>query len=295
MKVIIPALSGFCPGVKSAERNIFRIKERSPAEPLYVYGYLINNRKYIAHLAGRGVHTVDSIDAVPRGATAVIRTHGLDKNEEAALRKRAKVVDLTCAKVKKVQREIEARAAAGFFIVIVGTKDHPETRGHVSYAGECAVAENADACDAIVGSLARPAAAGDEGGRRKVFLCAQTTAPRELFELVLDRLRKIDGICIELEVYDSICAVTDRKERTALKMQRAADVTFVIGDRISANANKLFRILSAPGRRAFFVEDLVELRTLNLSLAHDETALLVSSASTPLFIEREIASYLESV
>ena len=79
MTVIIPEHSGFCPGVSNAEKNIFRLKEREPGVRLYVYGYLINNRKYIAFLEEQGVRTVESMEDIPEGAVVIVRTHGLDR------------------------------------------------------------------------------------------------------------------------------------------------------------------------------------------------------------------------
>jgi hypothetical protein len=45
----------------------------------------------------------------------------------------------------------------------------------------------------------------------------------------------------------------------------------------------------------YFIEDADELRRLSLALKPDGKALLVSSASTPAFIETEIAAYLRSL
>ncbi|MBN2351480.1 MAG: 4-hydroxy-3-methylbut-2-enyl diphosphate reductase [Spirochaetales bacterium] len=294
MTVIIPEHSGFCPGVSNAEKNIFRLKKREPGVRLFVYGYLINNRKYIAFLEEQGVRTVESMEDIPEGAVVIVRTHGLDRNEEAALRGRFRVVDLTCPKVKKVQNEIDAHARQGYAVVIVGKEDHPETRGHKSCAGECSVIGRVEECAPVVDRLQ---AANPGGGLpRKVFLCAQTTASRDLFEAIVSAFQAAGPGIFDLSVYDSICPVTDRKERESLRLRKDADVTFVVGDKISANASKLYRLLSAePGTPVYFVEDLAELKSLGLDLPPGGKALLIASASTPAFIEQDIALYLESL
>jgi 4-hydroxy-3-methylbut-2-enyl diphosphate reductase len=293
MEVIIPDLSGFCPGVKAAERSIYKLKSRCPGSLLIVYGYLINNRKYISYLEEQGVHTVNDMESIPAGATAIIRTHGLDRNEEALLRERFSVIDLTCPKVKKVQHEIDVHAQAGYAVVIVGTEDHPETRGHKSYAGECLIIGRIEDGDSILERL-RPQGPADRP--RKVFLCAQTTASRDLFEAIVSRFKAAGSRSFDLSVYDSICPVTDRKEKESLRLQKQVDVTFVVGDKISANATELFRILSQdPACPAYFIEDVVELRKLSPAPKPDGRALLVSSASTPGFIETEIVAYLRGL
>jgi 4-hydroxy-3-methylbut-2-enyl diphosphate reductase len=293
MIVVIPERSGFCPGVKNAEKNIIRLKKEHQSSPLYVYGFLINNKNYIEYLSGQDIHTVESLDDIPNGATVIIRTHGLDRRQEAVLRSRFHVVDLTCVNVKKVQHEIAARTAEGFFIVIVGTKNHPETKGLVSYAEHCAVLEKADELEVLFDRLVL--SFGNDSPK-KIFICAQTTGSRELFERVISALTTRLGSEYEIRIHDSICPVTDRKEKEALRLQREVDVSFVVGDRISSNATKLFRILSAATEnKVYFIEDLDDLISLELALGLYRKALLVSSASTPLFIEKKIKAYLAAV
>ncbi len=294
MTVVIPEHSGFCPGVKSAEQRVFAVKKARPDRALFVDGFLINNKKYIEYLEGNGVHTVENQAAIPEGATVFIRTHGLDRNEEKRLRSRFDVEDLTCAHVKKVQREIARHAARGFFIVITGTKDHPETKGLVSYAkGRFFVVENDVDLESLAATVLSRAL---DSPADTVFLCSQTTGTRAFFEKVKSRLESALGAGgPRLSVYDSICPVTERKGEEALRLQREADVSFVIGDRLSSNARKLFQALAATGREVHFIEDVKEMEALGLDLRRYAKALVVSSASTPTFIEKQIVQLLESV
>jgi 4-hydroxy-3-methylbut-2-enyl diphosphate reductase len=290
MKVIIPATSGFCPGVKSAERKVFEIKKKSPHHPLFINGFLINNKRYIGYLEKNGVHMADTAAQIPAGATVFIRTHGIDRSEERHLRSRYRLEDLTCVKVKKIQREIARHACEGYDTVITGTKNHPEIKGLVSYAaGRGTVVEDKQDLDQV--------AERHSGTDAKIFLCSQTTGSRALFSLAKQRLAAVCGpdLTTRLRVYDSICPVTEKKEEEALRLQASADVSFVVGDKLSSNAKKLFSRLAAAKREVYFVEDLEELLALELPLSRFRRALVVSSASTPDFIERRIVEYLSSV
>jgi 4-hydroxy-3-methylbut-2-enyl diphosphate reductase len=289
MEVIIPAHSGFCPGVKTAEQKVFETKRARPGQTLYVEGFLINNKIFIAYLERNGIQTVESVEDIPAGSVVFIRTHGLNRHDEAVHRRTYDLIDLTCVNVKKVQKEIARRTEQGFVTVIVGTRDHPEIRGLVSYAdGRHLVLENETDLEAL---------AGTPVDGRKIFLCSQTTGSRVLFETVRRRLEEMVGTDHpeRLQVYDSICPVTERKEEEALCLQRETDISFVIGDKLSSNAKKLHQRLAAAKRGVYFVEDLEELKSLELPLEQFRKALVVSSASTPDFIEREVTAYLSSI
>jgi 4-hydroxy-3-methylbut-2-en-1-yl diphosphate reductase len=288
MEVIVPEHSGFCPGVKTAERKVFEAKRDRPGRTLYVIGYLINNKNFIDYLEQHDIRTVEAATDIPPGAVVFIRTHGLDRAEEQALRGTFEVIDLTCVHVKQVQREIARHVAEGFFIVITGTKEHPEIRGLVSYAGDAHVVLEDEA------DLATFTEAG--AGTGEVFLCSQTTGSREFFDSVALRLREVlRPARRRILIHDPICPVTERKEREALRLQEQADVSFVIGDKLSSNAKKLFRILAAAKPAVHFIEDLKDLKGMGLPLERFRKALVVSSASTPAFIEREVVAYLTAV
>jgi len=292
MLVIVPRLSGFCPGVKIAEKKLFQLKKARPEEPVFVYGYVINNRKYIEYLEENNIHTTLDMHAIPADAVIAIRTHGLAQDEEPRLREIHRVEDLTCTKVKRSQKEILRRSGQGFFIVIVGKKDHPETRGLASYAGNYRVVETTADIAALSENFPIQL---EEAGTARVFIIAQTTAARGLFEETRSALStRLAGIA-SIDSYDSICPVTEEKEREAVRLQAGADVSFVVGDKISANAKKLFQTLLEGSRETYFIEDLEDLIARKLPLAGYRIALVVSSASTPRFVENEIRAYLESL
>jgi len=285
-------MSGFCPGVRNAEKKLLQENSRPRCGHIYAYGNIINNSNYITYLKGLDIHTVGSVDQVPPGSSLAIRTHGINKQEESALEKNYNLIDLTCVNVKRVQLSILDYAARGFFTVIIGKKNHPEIKGLVSYAENYVVIETPEELEDFAlryhGLLQHQKV-------NRVFIVSQTTGRKDIFEMAVEKIKQTCSPRTEIVTYNSICPITDRKEKEALRMQAEVDITFVVGDRLSSNANKLYTILAEKSTEVYFIADLAELISLNLPLKNHSCALLVSSASTPLFVENEIRAYLEDI
>jgi 4-hydroxy-3-methylbut-2-enyl diphosphate reductase len=222
-----------------------------------------------------------------------IRTHGLDRDVEDGLRERFEVIDLTCSKVKRLQLRIQEHSEAGFFIVITGKRSHPEVQAHVSYAADSFVIENQDDLESFLQNAGGVRDVLNEKAYKKIYIVSQTTAPRRLFTEAVEAISR--RLPYRVESRDTICACTSEREAEALKVQTGVDVTFVVGDRISSNANRLYETLRAHEERTYFVQDLDELKSLKLPLSRFKVAQVVSSSSTPEFTEREIVGYLETI
>jgi 4-hydroxy-3-methylbut-2-enyl diphosphate reductase len=292
MQVIRPKLSGFCPGVRNAVKKLFQEKKKIGLNPIYAYGNIINNSNYIAYLGEHRIQTVETTDNLAQGSYVAIRTHGINRQEELLLKIRFNTIDLTCVNVKRVQLSISDHSRQGYFIVITGKKDHPEIKGLISYAQDYLVIENYPELELF---LKQDLSHLKEKGYNKLFIVSQTTGSQDLFEQTVTGIKKICGKQMEVAIYDSICPVTERKEQEALRLQKQVDITFVVGDTISSNANKLYNILSGAKTPVYFIADLKELLSLKLPLSTYSEALVVSSASTPLFIEEEICNYLKKI
>ena len=130
MKIELAENYGFCFGVKRA------IKIAEENKNSATYGPLIHNNKEITRLKNDfNVALEENIEAFKNGDTAVVRTHGITKNELALLKERdIKVIDATCPYVTKPQQICEEMSKDGYDIVIFGDENHPEIKGVRSYA-----------------------------------------------------------------------------------------------------------------------------------------------------------------
>lgn len=294
MHVLIPRLSGFCPGVKQAERKLFEACQAEPPGTIAILGLMINNRRYIDYITRKGIRTVEDTEGLPEGSPLMIRTHGISRFEEERLKKRYRLFDLTCRNVKRVQLKIRQESERGAFVLITGKKSHPEVKGLESYANHFRILETEADREEYLSESRRRGTPLPSADYTSLFLVSQTTGSRSFFE---ETIAMIEEAWSEIphSYFDSICPITNRKEREALQLQKEADVSFVIGDHISSNANKLYQKLRDGNDRTYLIQDLKELKTLQIPLSRYRTALIVSSASTPEFVEQEVTDYLSAI
>ncbi len=293
MRVLVPELSGFCPGVKSAENRILEEISKQTESRHSVLGMMINNRKYIKHLSSMGVFTSEEPSEIPEGSTVFIRTHGIDCKIESELKNNFNLIDLTCRNVKSVQKIIGKYSDMGAAIIITGKKTHPEVIGLRSYGRHTAVLENDEDLNNFIANPEINGKPFNHDDFTELFITSQTTGSLTFFNETIKRIKSKWPEAI-VKSFNSICPVTKKKEVEALKLQKNADISFVIGDPLSSNAGKLFKSLKGADERTFFIQDLAELKARKLNFSKLKKALVVSSASTPDFVEEEIIKYLES-
>ncbi len=283
MLVLVPKTSGFCPGVKRAEDGVFKLREES--DKVNIYGALIHNQDYTRMLQTHNINSV-FVDQLSKGDTLVIRTHGIPKDEESRLKKEFILKDMTCPIVKRVQKQIEKESLQNAYVIISGKKDHAEVLGLVSYAKNYLVIENQKDLDNFLKNISIPKDC------KKIFVLSQTTHSREFFEILCRQIQStIKDIPITIK--DTICPITENKEQESLLLQKEVDFTVVIGDLNSSNSKKLYTVLKND--MTIFTQNLSHLQSLELDWEGVQTVLVVSSTSTPLFIEKEIVEYLESI
>jgi len=130
LKIKLAENYGFCFGVKRA------IKIAEENRDSATYGPLIHNSKEISRLKNDyNVALTENLNDFRPGDKAVIRTHGIPKNELETLHANSiEVIDATCPYVTKPQQICEEMSEQGYDIVIFGDEKHPEIKGVKSYA-----------------------------------------------------------------------------------------------------------------------------------------------------------------
>ena len=114
MKIELASSYGFCFGVKRA------IKIAENAGDAATIGPLIHNNEEINRLEKNyNVKTLEGIGELKDEKKAIIRTHGITKNDLAELKKTdIKVIDATCPFVTKPQQICEKMSEEGYDVVI---------------------------------------------------------------------------------------------------------------------------------------------------------------------------------
>ena len=281
-RVIRARTAGFCMGVILALRNLDDIVENWAAEgPIFTLGPIIHNPQVLEEYANKGIVTADSPREIPRGATVVIRAHGVPKNVLDTLKERgAHIVDATCPKVKKAQLLIATEAQQGRTLLLYGEESHPEVKGLLSYAAAGAyVFDSPEKLNAI------PLEKG-----RRYFLAAQTTQDRGKFDAIATKL--ISSRDLDVTVLHTLCDATRERQEETVRIAEEADIMVVVGGFDSGNTRRLVQVAAAQRKPCLHVETARDLPLDDLK-GFSKIG-LTAGASTPKRLIDEIHDLLES-
>jgi len=235
MKIELAENYGFCFGVKRA----IKIAEENRRSA--TYGPLIHNAKEIDRLKQDfQVALTENLDDFRAGDTAVIRTHGIPKQELEMLHARdVNVVDATCPYVTKPQQICEEMSEQGYDIVIFGDEAHPEIRGVKSYAKDGAhVVLSVEELESI-------------RFKEKIAVVAQTTRKVEEFLRIVDYLIPRYK---EVRVFNTICNATFENQDAVRALSQKADVMIIIGGKNSSNTKQLQSIAESHCPDSYHIE-----------------------------------------
>lgn len=271
---------GFCTGVKAAIARALRAL--SVSRPVFCLHALVHNERVVEDLRERGMRFVEDLGDVPEGATALFSAHGVTPGaRREAARRGLRVIDATCPFVTRVHRQVQAYAAQGLPVVVVGHAGHVEVRGVVEEAREAGAAVAVVASPGEAAALPFPAQAA-------VGVVCQTTLAAEDAQAVLAALRARFRQ-VETDASSTVCTATrDRQEAVRRFVAGGGDGVLVLGSAASSNTRRLVEIAEAAGARAWRAASREELAACDFS----EVSRLgvTAGASTPeAFFEQALA------
>jgi len=263
---------GFCFGVK---RAIKIAEENSNAS---TYGPLIHNSKEINRLEEDfKVGLTEDYKTFNAGDKAIVRTHGIQKNELADLKKDGvDVIDATCPYVTKPQQISQEMSEAGYDVIIFGDEAHPEIKGVKSYATHGArVVTSADELK-------------DMHFKEKIALVAQTTRRVEDYMEIANYLIPRHK---EVRVFNTICNATFENQEAVRKISTKADVMIIIGGKNSSNTKQLYSISHDDCENSYHIEDEND---IDFSWFKDKKFCGISAgASTPDWIIQNVINAIQ--
>ncbi len=271
--VIRSRVMGFCMGVKAVMQKVEREIASASDLPLYTYGPLIHNRPVIEKLRRQGVEVLDQPHEGTAG-TLVIRAHGIQPSVRAEFRKAGyRIVEGTCPRVLKSQNTVLEYSAKGWFVVIVGDRNHGEVKAVQGCAADSAVVLTEEEA----AQLDIP---------DKTIVIAQTTFS----------LREFDKICKVLTaknrhitVVHSICPATRERQESLDELLQQVDAVVVAGGKNSANTRRLFLKAKNSGKPSWHIEDAGELPA---EIKNFQRIGITAGASTPDWIIDDIEKAL---
>jgi (E)-4-hydroxy-3-methyl-but-2-enyl pyrophosphate reductase len=265
MKVIVAEKCGFCPGVKNAISMAEKILAQE--KDVYSLGPIIHNTDVVEKLARAGLKTVDTIEQIPSG-TVLIRSHGVAPDQLAKMQQKGlKIVDATCILVKRVQRIARELSVAGYKVVVIGDRNHPEIQAVVGCAEDVIVV--ADESD--LHKLPKNANLG---------IVCQTTQSPEHFAGMLAAIAR-NGFN-ELKVINTLCKEAIERQESAVELCKKVDIMFVLGGMESANTRKLAELCKKYNSQTFHLQNWNEFDTS--MLFGKAVAGVTAGASTPEWI-----------
>lgn len=291
MNVTVASHAGFCFGVRRATEAVERAI-RDGGSRIFTLGRLIHNDGYCTSLAARGVTEIaaevlpDVLRMAETGerVTVVVRAHGelssvLETLSAAAARCPAlSVLDCTCPFVEKVRRIAREHSGPDDFFLLLGAREHPEVRGIMSCAGDGAVFADADELSRLIAEEKLPAP-----GTKRLFVASQTTQKLSEWEKSLKILKKV---YTNARIFDTICSVTEERQKEAAALAAHADAMLVIGSRASSNTQKLFCVCREACPRTYLIEDARGLCVPELSRC--QSVSITAGASTPDSVIQEV-------
>ena len=238
LKILLAAPRGFCAGVERA----IEIVEKSIKKygtPIYVRHEIVHNKHVVDDLKNKGAIFVEELDEIKDKTRPVIfSAHGVPKKiPEDAKNYNMTYVDATCPLVSKVHREAENLNRAGYQIILIGHKNHPEVIGTMGQLPIGSVELIQDEEEASNHQLQN---------EKKIAYITQTTLSVDDTKQIIKTLKnKFPDIKEPMK--EDICYATTNRQMAVKKIAKDCDMFFVIGSRNSSNSVRLVEVAKQSG------------------------------------------------
>ncbi len=275
-QVVLAKSAGFCFGVSRA----IALTNEAAGEGVWALGHVIHNADVVNALKKKGLQVANREEEIPDRAVAVIRAHGESPEVLERLAARGiSVVDTTCPCVSRIHKIVTEESAAGRQVIVVGTRNHPESIAISARAKESVIVESE-------AELEKLACEGFFEGSEPLSVVAQTTADREIWKKCVNSLK---NLCTNPKIFDTICSATQTRQSEAAALAEKADIAIVIGDKMSGNSARL-RDICAARCKTYFISNWEELVPYLPEIlgAKPKLICITAGASTPVGIIEEV-------
>ena len=248
MEIVIGKTAGFCYGVERAIEGAKKELE-DDNKKVYCLGEIVHNKEVVKDLENRGIQFIEDISEIKeKNSKTIIRAHGIPENiYQECKEKDINIVDYTCPNVLKIHEIAKDYNKKGYYIVLVGAKNHPENIGTISFYGKkMSVIEKIEDVENAIQEI-------KESGKNKCLVIAQTTYHLERFKKIKEKLQE-NLKDIELEIKNTICMATELRQKETEKISKMVDEMIIIGGKNSSNTRKLFEIAKQNCKKAICIE-----------------------------------------
>ena len=161
----------------------------------------------------------------------------------------------------------------GYYIILTGSKNHPENIGTISFCGEnYYVIENEEEVPKAIKDF-------ENSGINKILLISQTTYSLEGFLNIQNLIENKISENVQLIVKNTICASTKIRQNETEKISKMVDAMIIIGGKNSSNTKKLFNIAKKFCNNSVCIEND---KDIDLQILNDANIVgIMAGASTP--------------
>ncbi|MBQ6472104.1 MAG: hypothetical protein IJJ33_08985 [Victivallales bacterium] len=262
--LLFPGEFGFCAGVRRAVSLLCDTLNRPTGQRVWLLGPMIHNPIVNGWFVTQGVRIVpqDKLDEVFHQALPeeifVIPAFGLPQVLDTRLREfvtpPGKIIDATCAFVRKVWRAAECAADAGDVVFIHGKPGHQETNGIESrIPGTHFTVSTPLATQECLASHANQ----EELCARPWTLVNQTTMSADETRQVARILAQCPWHTAPFRVAGTICQATIARQEAAQNLcTSGCDLILIIGGTDSSNTTELYHLAvkHLGAEHCFFIE-----------------------------------------
>ena len=280
MKVVLANPRGFCAGVKRAIDTVTSVIE-SHGTPVYVYHEVVHNRFVVENLRKKGAIFIEDLADVPKNATLIFSAHGVpESTKQAALNKNLILFDATCPLVHKVHAEVAHWHRAGYHIVMIGHKNHPEVIGTMGQVPDrISLVETIEDANNLI---------APEGPMGYVM---QTTLLVDEANEIVNKLRERFPY-IEGPKKDDICYATQNRQTIIRQIAAQSDVVLVVGSKNSSNSNRLREVAEKEGAKAYLIDNADQINPAWLT--NNSNVGISAGASAPECLVEEVVHWLKN-
>ena len=238
LKILLSAPRGFCAGVERAIEIVEKSIEKYGA-PVYVRHEIVHNKYVVDDLKKKGAIFVEELEEIQDKSRPVIfSAHGVPKQIPLdATNYKMTYVDATCPLVSKVHREAENLNKAGYHIILIGHKNHPEVIGTMGQLphGAIDLIQNEDEAKNYKANK-----------NKKIAFVTQTTLSiddtKEIIKILKNRFPDLRE-----PLKEDICYATTNRQMAVKNIAKKCDMFFVIGSRNSSNSVRLVEVAKKSG------------------------------------------------
>lgn len=281
MEIIVGKTAGFCYGVERAVNGATEEITKA-SEKIYCLGEIVHNRQVVQKLEDLGIKCVETIEETK--GTVLIRAHGVPKEiYDVAEKMNVKIQDYTCPNVLNIHKIAEEFSKDGYFIFLLGAKQHPENIGTLSYCGEdCYIIEKEEELSEAIQTF-------EDTKKKKLLLLSQTTFSLEKFHKIEKMLQNKIKEDVTFVVKNTICKATELRQKETEELSKKVDAMIIIGGKNSSNTKKLYEIAKKNCDNTILVETVQELEIKEPV----EKIGIMAGASTPKESIEEVIEFLD--